>query len=232
VNYTFANRLRDSMTLDQPGSSPWRVDYDHDDAQRLTAISSPALNSHDYGYNAGNQRTQQVFTAGNYVNYAYDAIGQLTAANGVEPSGTTNRLHEQLGYAYDAAGNLAYRTNNALVQTFGVNALNALTTVSRSGTLTVAGTTSSAATNVTVWGTGLSFGHGRLGTRTRPGRGPGRRPPTDITPTTPPPGTATGGWIPVPVTVYLPASNSFAYDLNGNLLSDGKRGLITTTRIS
>ena len=52
--------------------------------------------------------------------------------------------------------------NNALVQTFGVNVLNALTTVSRSGTLTVAGTTSSAATNVTVSGTGLSSGAAAL----------------------------------------------------------------------
>jgi hypothetical protein len=34
--------------------------------------------------------------------------------------------------------------------TFNVNTLNALTTISRSGTLTVAGTTTSQATNVTV----------------------------------------------------------------------------------
>src|SRR6266699_485428 len=47
-------------------------------------------------------------------------------------------------------GNLNYRTNNALVQTFNVNSLNELTTGTRSGTLTVAGTTTSAATNVSV----------------------------------------------------------------------------------
>jgi hypothetical protein len=29
------------------------------------------LNAHGYGYNLGNQRTQQVFTAGNYLDYAY-----------------------------------------------------------------------------------------------------------------------------------------------------------------
>jgi len=39
--------------------------------------------------------------------------------------------------SYDAAWNLNYRTNNALVQTFGVNNLNELTTAGRSGTLTV-----------------------------------------------------------------------------------------------
>jgi hypothetical protein len=54
------------------------------------------------------------------------------------------------GYGYDAAWNLNYRTNNALVQTFNVNSLNKLTTVARTRTLTVAGTTTSPATNVTV----------------------------------------------------------------------------------
>jgi hypothetical protein len=42
-----------------------------------------------------------------------DNIGQLQTARGKESGGTTNRLHEQLGYAYDAAGNLNSRTNNA-----------------------------------------------------------------------------------------------------------------------
>jgi hypothetical protein len=32
--------------------------------------------------------------------------------------GTTNRVHEQLGYGYDAAGNLDFRSNNAITQTF------------------------------------------------------------------------------------------------------------------
>ncbi len=100
------------------------------------------LNSHDYAYNAGNQRAQQVFSATNYVSYRYDSIGQLKTALGYEADATP-RLNEQLGYVYDAAGNLNYRTNNALTQSFNVNALNELTTVGRSGTLTVAGTTTS-----------------------------------------------------------------------------------------
>jgi hypothetical protein len=47
---------------------------------------------------------------------------------------------------------LNYRTNNSLVQTLNVNSLNELATATRSGTLTVAGTTAGAATNVTVNG--------------------------------------------------------------------------------
>jgi hypothetical protein len=46
-------------------------------------------------------------------------------ANGFE-SGGTPRLLEKFGYAYDAAGNLNTRTNNALVQNFNVNTLNEL----------------------------------------------------------------------------------------------------------
>jgi len=70
-------------------------------------------------------------------------------------------LHEQLGYGYDAARNLSYRTNNALVETFNVNNLNELMTNTRSGTLTVAGKATEAGsylTSVTVSGTGLSSG--------------------------------------------------------------------------
>ena len=67
-------------------------------------------------------------------------------------------MNEQFRYAYDAAGNLALRTNDfaaaqPLVQTFSIgNALNQLTSVTRSGKLTVAGTTTTNATSVTVNG--------------------------------------------------------------------------------
>src|SRR5262245_27154445 len=97
-------------------------------------------NSHAYGYNVAGQRTTLTNTAGNYVNYTYDLIGELKTAIGKE-SGGSARLHEQFGYAYDPADNLNYRTNNALVQTFAVNNVNELSSATRSGTLTVAGGT-------------------------------------------------------------------------------------------
>jgi YD repeat-containing protein len=67
----------------------------------LKNSGNAVLNSHAYQLNQGSQRTQQVFTAGNFMNYGYDSIGQLKTANGKESGGTTNRLHEQLGYTYD-----------------------------------------------------------------------------------------------------------------------------------
>ncbi len=176
------------------------------------------LNSHQYSYNAGNQRTEQVFTATNYVDYTYDNIGQLKTAKGEESGGVTNRLQEQLGYVYDAAGNLNWRTNNALVQAFNVNNLNELTTTTNSGTLTVAGTTTSAATNVTVNSSnavlyldntfakdGFTVTNGS-NTYKAIGKDSYGRSDTNS------------------ITINLPATNTYAYDLNGNLTSDGTRG--------
>src|SRR5205085_6326687 len=108
-----------------------------------------------YAYNSGNQRTAVTNTAGNYVTFGYDPGSQLKTALGFESNGIV-RLQEQLGYAYDTANNIKYRTNNALIQTFTVNNLNQLWTNTRSGTLTVGGTTVSAATNVTVADNGNS----------------------------------------------------------------------------
>ena len=122
VSYTYANRLRMSLSL---ASAPWIQRYGYDAARRLTSITSPAgefdyaydpaqlqrvvaltlpngavitnqydavarltltelmnslgsdLDSYSYSYNAANQRTNVVRTAGDYVNYTYDNIGEL-----------------------------------------------------------------------------------------------------------------------------------------------------------
>ena len=127
----------------------------YDSLSRMTGThlknsGNTVLNSHAYTYDNASRRTRQTYTDGNYADYAYDNAGQLKTAAGKESGGTTNRSHSQMGYAYDAAGNLNYRTNNALVQTFTVDNQNQLTNVGRSGTYTVAGTTWGLATNVTV----------------------------------------------------------------------------------
>jgi RHS repeat-associated protein len=126
-----------------------------DNMARLTGTyldnsSGTALDSYAYGYNQASQRTNVVRTAGDSVAYTYDNIGELKSALGKESGGVTNRWQEQSSYGYDPAGNLNSRTNNALVQAFNVNRLNELTNITRSGTFTVAGTTTMTATNVTV----------------------------------------------------------------------------------
>jgi RHS repeat-associated protein len=184
-----------------------------------TALENSAnavLNSHNYTYNGANRRTQQVFSAGNYINYAYDSEGELLSAIGQELGGA-DRLQEQFGYAYDPAGNLNFRTNNALLQAFNVNAANELTTETNSGTLTVAGTTTPPATNIAVNGStaslyadatfalgGFTVTNGNNSFTAIAKDSNGRR--------------ATNA-----ITVNLPGTNTFTYDANGNLLSDGLR---------
>jgi RHS repeat-associated protein len=144
------------------------------------------------------------------------------------------RLPEQFGYGYDAAGNLAARTNHALVQTFGVNNLNELSSATNNGTLTVAGNASEfsagapfyrsshGVTNVTVSGTGLSSGLADLyfdGSWARSNATPanGANSYTAIAEDD------YGRLATNSVNVNLPATSGYSYDLNGNLLADGAR---------
>ena len=236
-NYTYTGNAHMVSMLSLPNGA--MIVNDYDDLARLTSTGIGAtgwfsdVDVHAYSYDAASQRTQQVFTAGNYVNYGYDNIGQLKTAQGYE-SGGTARLQEQFGYGYDAAWNLNWRTNNALVQAFNVNNLNELTTSTNKGTLTVAGTATEpeggyslwgwppGVTNVTVSGTGLSSGTGNLyldGTWARTGATPANGSNFYTATAKDTYGRTSTGT----TTVTLPATNTFAYDLNGNLLSDGTR---------
>jgi RHS repeat-associated protein len=182
----------------------------------LKNASGTTINSHQYVYNNASQRTQTTRTAGDYVNYTYDALGRLKTATGQEPGGAA-RLQEQLGYAYDRADNLAYRTNNALVQTVNTDNLNQLSTSTRTGAMTVSGTTGAAATSVAVNGQSASLYGDRTfelagvaladgtNTFTAVARDSYNRHDTNT------------------VSSYLPASTSWTYDANGNLPSDGRR---------
>jgi hypothetical protein len=95
------------------------------------------LDASVYTYNVGNQRTTVTRTGENTASYTYDPIGQVVGD--VAAEGTTNRLNEQLHYVFDAAGNLNYRTNNALVENFQVNSVNELTQNTNGGRMTIMG---------------------------------------------------------------------------------------------
>jgi RHS repeat-associated protein len=103
----------------------------YDGVARLTGTwlknsTNGTLNSHQYAYNPGNQRTQQVFNAGSTYGYTYDAIGQLTVGDSATAS-------EDRRYVYDAAWNLNYRTNNTTTFTFKVDTKNQLTNATSVG---------------------------------------------------------------------------------------------------
>ncbi len=148
----------------------------------------------------------------NYANYGYDPVGQLTSDLAAELIGSTNRMNEQLRYAYDAAGNLNYRTNNTLVENFQVNSVNELTTGTNEGRLTVMGTTSSQATNVTVNGTNaLLYSDATFAATNMP----------LTTAYTAIAKDAYGRINTNTATVSLATNSSFQYDLNGYLTNDG-----------
>jgi hypothetical protein len=110
-------------------------------------------------------------------------------------------------------------THNALIQTFKVNALNQLTNVTRTGTMTVAGTTTSAATNVTVNTSNavLYFDYTFASTN---------HTLTDGTNTFTAIGKDNLGRVDTNTSVtYLPASPVFSNDGNGNLTYDGIKAL-------
>ena len=133
----------------------------YDNLSRLTNTAllnywGHPLDGYEYGLDLLGLRTnitRQLGLTTNTVTVGYDGIDQLTTWSAREANGSL-RHNEQLAYAYDAAGNLHTRTNDALVQTFNVDALNQIDNVTRTGPLTVTGATPVPATNVTINGVG------------------------------------------------------------------------------
>jgi RHS repeat-associated protein len=189
---------------------------------RLNNASSATLNVHQYGYNAAHQRTFQTNFFGNYWNFGYDAVSELINATGYDTA-STNRLQERFGYGYDVAGNLAVRTNGEMILSFAVNNLNELTSVNRTTSyMTVAGTTTSAASSVNVADNGnpaqpatryYGSAFARANVPVLAGNNTFTATATD----------SYGRGDTNTATINLPLTVSPSYDPNGNLLSDGLR---------
>ena len=170
VTFTYLDRLRHSLSLQQPNASPWNQSYSYDGFNRLTNVISPAgsfgyvydagvggvsassalvdrlnlptgayvanafdangrmtitaltnqsgaaLDYFSYAYDLASERYNVLRGAGsnNIVQYTYDKSGEVIGdqAHDGTYDGLALRQNEQLGYAYDKAGNLLYRTNN------------------------------------------------------------------------------------------------------------------------
>ncbi|MCP5517100.1 MAG: hypothetical protein H7A45_07585 [Verrucomicrobiales bacterium] len=214
--YDGASRLLTS--LDLPNGA--LITNVFDDLGRLSSTSlknssGSLLNQHAYLRDDAHRPTKQTFTEGNYLDYGYDALSQLTSATGKETGGS-NRAHEQFSYGFDTAGNLSSRVNNGLTQTFSItNVLNQLDSVSRSGTMTVAGLTTPAATSVTVNSQSATLNDdasfAKSGLSLSDGDNTFTATATD----------ALGRNASDSVTVNLPATVAFDYDDNGNLTDAG-----------
>jgi RHS repeat-associated protein len=90
----------------------------------LKNSGNTTLDSATYVYNLAGQRTQMGRTDSSTVTYTYDRISQLKTALGNGGQSTEN-----LGYDYDTAWNLNYRTNNGSTATFSVNSRDELTSI-------------------------------------------------------------------------------------------------------
>ncbi len=172
----------------------------------LKNSGNSVLNTHTYTLKELNQRTTQSYSSGSET-YGYDALGQLISDSG----------QDQLRYSYDLAGNLTNRGCNLLTNSFTVNSVNQLSNSTRSGKLTVEGTTTSTATSVTVNSLSASLYSNTTFER------------TDLTLVD---GTNTFTAIGQDsllrkdtntVSAYLPATVTFQYDANENLTNDGLR---------
>jgi RHS repeat-associated protein len=195
----------------------------YDIGGRLTATmmlnsSAAIVDAQQYVFNADNWRTSATRYDGSSINFGYDHIGQLKSANAKE-SGGANRLNEQFGYAYDAAGNLNVRTNNTLTETFAVNSINQLSTATRAGALTAAGNTAQTATSVSVNSqSAATYGDNTFATSAGLSLANGANTFTTVV-------QYASATLTNTTTSQLPTPVAFLYDANGNLTNDGLRSL-------
>jgi RHS repeat-associated protein len=107
------------------------------------------------------------------------------------------------------------RTNNALIQTLTLNSLNELATNKYSGTLTVAGTTTSPATNVTVnTSNAVLYADATFASTNQPLTSAATNTFTAIA------RDSYGGIDTNTVNLFIPVTAHYMYDLNGNLLNE------------
>lgn len=179
------------------------------------------LDGYSYGLDALGLKTNIVRNLGlttSSVDVGYDSIDQITSWLAQETNGTP-RQNEQLGFGYDVADNLHFRTNNLLVQTFNVDAANELTNVSRTGTFTLSGATPAPATEITVNGsTAQTYGDFTFAA-TNLTLLNGNNTFTNIAVN------LYGLKVTNTLTVNLPSSVTPLYDSNGNLTNDGLHSL-------
>ena len=84
------------------------------------------LNKHVYTYNSAGQRSQQTRADSSYIDYTYDADGQLESG-WTYTSGGSPITSETFGFNYDGGWNMTQRTNNAAATTYTVNDRNQVT---------------------------------------------------------------------------------------------------------
>lgn len=194
----------------------------------LISSNGVSLDSQNYVYNTAGQRTSETNTAGDYRTYSYDSEGELTKALAHEANGST-RLVDEAKYTYDAAGNVTSKEpgfNQFQTVYYTLNGLNEITNSLMGASVgfgwgisnAVSGSTTSPATNVLVNGlpATLYADNSFYAIPFSITNGPNtyKAMAWDIN----------GNVSSNSSTVYaIPTNGFYAYDQNGNMLSDGYR---------
>jgi RHS repeat-associated protein len=209
-------------TLTFPNSA-WITNH-YDSLSRLdyTALANKwghVLDGYGYTHDPLGLRTNITRNLGlttSTVSVGYDSVGQVIAWSAKEANGTP-RQNEQLGFGFDQGGNLRYRTNGGLIQTFTCDPVNELANVTRNSTMTVSGNTPVPATSVTVNSQAAQTNGDFTFAATNQSLFNGQN-TFAIVAQKPGDGSVTNN-----LTVNLPSSVTLLYDSNGNLTNDGTR---------
>jgi len=227
--------LIDTLTQKTPLDTLLATTKSYDNLQRLTGTSSDPLAgtpvSSTYTYNTANQRTQHTLENGEYWDYSYDDLGQVTGG-AKKLSGGTTIPGLDYSYAFDEIGNRETASSNlspANDGTYTADALNQYSQRSVPRFVDILGTADPSATVTVNSESTTRTGEYFLKTfdySGDPDPDDARLDFYSIVATIP--GGSSGGADAVAEEeeegeVFLPANpEAFTYDDDGNLLSDGQ----------
>ncbi|MCO5045870.1 MAG: hypothetical protein M9935_11470, partial [Kiritimatiellae bacterium] len=213
--YTYLGTTRRLAQLARPNDT--LTDYHYDGLGRLTNLvhrepGGGVLSSFGYALDNADQRTQVRREDGFQIDYDYDPVGQLVAAEGSEPGW-------QFGYQYDERGNPLRREHSGFVHSNSFNTLNQQAESLWSGGAVVLGAVNTTNAIIEInsqpafaWGLEGMLVFGATNLAVQAGSNEFVAVVSDIF----------GRSDTNAVTVNV-QDQAFAYDLNGNLTNDGVR---------
>ncbi|MDB6067534.1 MAG: type secretion protein Rhs [Pedosphaera sp.] len=230
-SYLANSPLVSQIDFKQSGAARMTTTKSYDNLNRLSGITNvnaslAVLDSHNYAYNSANQRTQITNTDNSDWVYQYDSLGQVTSGKKYWSDGTP-AAGEQFGYGFDDIGNRQTTAAggdqfgaNLRYASYSANSLNQYTSRTVPGAVDVIGTATNTAT-ITVNNTPTSRKgmYYRAQLPVNNSSGPVSQSVTNLAVlnqgTSADIVTNTTGSLLVP-----PASQTFSYDLDGNLTGD------------
>lgn len=227
---TAGGNLVRKTDFSQGAQALMRTDTPHDALNRLqgnTSVWLPQARTVAgiaYRYNAASQRERADLSDGTFWSYGYDALGQVESGRRFWAADNTEVGGQQYGYAFDSIGNRKSATANGRQGTYTANALNQYTSRTVPGAVDVLGEAAADAT-VSVNGERADR-HGAYFSKAATLANSASAFAGNVTVTVVKNGAGPNGQDAAAEEqrpVFVPQSpESFTYDDDGNLLSDGQ----------